>query len=103
MAYQRPVYIGPDFQTTGSNAALLMSRLDPNLASAAMLSALPRLGRSRADAIVAYREEFVSLHPGQIAFAKPEDLLNIKGIGPATVKNLTPYLLFDPPATRPSP
>lgn len=75
-------------------AAELSDRLDPNVADAAALSAIPTLGEKRAGEIIAYREQYLASHPGQIAFRKAEDLMNIKGIGPATVEAMTPYLVF---------
>ena len=89
----------------GPRAAELSDRLDPNVADAAALSAIPTLGEKRAAEIVAYRDQFVSTHPGQLAFRKAEDLMNIKGIGPATVEAMTPYLVFrtESSATRASP
>lgn len=94
MAVLRPVYLGPVLPAQGARASELVGRLDPNTASAAMLSALPRLGQKRAKAIVSYRESFMASHPGRQAFERVEDLMNVKGIGPATAANLTPYLKF---------
>jgi hypothetical protein len=41
--------------------------------------------------------------PNLIVFKEPADLAHIRGIGPATVENLKPYLVFptDSPATGP--
>ena len=41
--------------------------------------------------------------PGRVVFARREDLLRIKGIGPAMLEALDPYLIFPPvSATVPS-
>lgn len=73
----------------------LQARLDPNTATVAELSAIPNLGEVKARAIVDFRQTFVTTHPGQRAFSRKEDLEQIKGIGPATVELLDPYLRFD--------
>jgi len=86
----------PDPQT--SRPALydtLETRLDPNTATVAELSAIPNLGEVKAHAIVDFRQAFLAAHPGQRAFSRREDLLQIKGIGPATVELLNTYLRFD--------
>jgi hypothetical protein len=74
----------------------IQDRLDPNISSAEALSAIPELGEKRALEIVAYRENFELRYPGHRAFTQPEDLVQIKGIGLATIENLRPYLLFPP-------
>ena len=68
----------------------LADRLDPNTASVAELGVLPGLGPSKAGAIVAYRES-VGAPP---AFRTAADLSRVRGIGPAMVAKLTPYLEF---------
>jgi DNA uptake protein ComE-like DNA-binding protein len=94
-AHRSPVYVGPVPGAVGIRAAELEDRLDPNTASAADLSSLPELGRKRAAEIVGYREDFVAAHPGKLAFSRPEDLRRIKGIGPATVEKIAPFLSFE--------
>lgn len=73
----------------------LEARLDPNTATVAELSAIPNLGEVKAHAIVDFRQAFLTRHPGQRAFARTEDLQQIKGIGPATVELLSAYVRFD--------
>ena len=67
------------------------------------MAALPMIGEKRARLIVEYREQFQALHPGQRAFNSAQDLLRIRGIGPAMMSQLQPYLLFPGPSatTRP--
>ena len=74
----------------------LKDRLDPNAATAAELSVLPGLGPSKAEAIVAHR----AARPFP-AFRTPDDLADVRGIGPAIVETIRPYLYFgaDAPAT----
>lgn len=78
----------------------LKNRIDPNTADAATLAALPGLGEKRAREFVAYREEIQRRQPGVTAFARPEDLMRIDGVGPALMMQLTPYMIF--PATQPA-
>ncbi len=62
--------------------------LDPNLARAGMLTALPGVGPVLAGRIAAEREK--------MPFADPDDLLRVHGVGPATVAALRPHLRFGP-------
>jgi len=78
----------------GARAGELADRFDPNGASWQELAAIPNLGEKKAKAIVDFREHWLLLHPGDPAFRGPQDLRQIKGIGPATVSNMTPYLIF---------
>lgn len=55
-----------------------------NTASQAELETLPGIGPSKAKAIVDYRTK----HP----FAKPEDIMRVKGIGKKSFLKLKPYL-----------
>ena len=89
-SYQNPVFIGD----TPPESHVALAAIDPNTATAAVLSTIPRLGPTRAAAIVAYRREYQKLHPGSRAFARPEDLLNVRGIGPATVEAAAKYWSF---------
>jgi competence protein ComEA len=81
----------------------LADRIDPNTASAEELSTIPQLGAARARALIAYRQSYAAAHPGRAAFERAEDLRNIKGIGPATIEKLAPYMAFDATTTRASP
>jgi DNA uptake protein ComE-like DNA-binding protein len=97
-SFRQPVLI-TDPPTTGVRAAEVQDKLDPNTATAADLAAIAGLGEGRAHALVEYRQDFLRRHPSGVAFARPEDLLLIHGIGPSTMKNLEPYLVF-PAAKR---
>ncbi len=94
IARLRDPVIVPDPPGDGPRAAELSTRLDPNTADAAALSALPGLGEARAHAIVDYREKVRARRPGQPVFRSGRDLLPIRGIGASTVNNLEPYLVF---------
>ncbi len=60
-----------------------------NTASAEELESLPHIGPTRAEQIIAYREE-------NGPFAHIEDIQNISGIGPATYQDLAPLITVGP-------
>lgn len=72
----------------------LADRIDPNEADWQTLAALPNIGERRAKDIVAHREKVTAADPTRRAFTRAEDLFNIKGLGPAIVLQLRPYLIF---------
>jgi competence ComEA-like helix-hairpin-helix protein len=72
-------------------------RINPNEAPVASLMRLPQIGTARARAIVAQRERHGSDAGGPPVFRKAEDLQQIKGIGPAIVEEVRPWLQFDVP------
>jgi competence protein ComEA len=58
-----------------------------NTATAEQLALLPGIGPSRAEAIIQARQN----RP----FRAVQDLLRVRGIGPATLQNLRPYVSVD--------
>lgn len=71
--------------------------VDPNTARWFELATLPRVGRSTADRIIAFRETRApALDPGRAVFQSPVDLDAVPGIGPKTVTRLAPHLRFPP-------
>jgi DNA uptake protein ComE-like DNA-binding protein len=70
-------------------------RIDPNRAEEIQLDRLPGVGPATARAILAARES-------GIVFRRPEDLLQVRGIGPVAAARLAPLLdLTDtPPRSR---
>ncbi len=84
-----------------ARAAELADKLDPNNCTWQELAAIPYLGEKKAQAIVVYRDRWKREHPGDLAFRGPQDLRNVKGVGPATVSNMSPYLMF--PNSKSSP
>lgn len=61
--------------------------IDINTASVRELQKLNGIGEVTANAIVAYRGE-------NGAFTSPEDLLNVRGIGQATLEKILPYIIL---------
>jgi competence protein ComEA len=68
-------------------------RIDLNRASVAELMRLPGLGRSRAEAIAAWREK----HP----FKSPADVVQVKGVGHAWLEKNRAHLTVSDLAPRP--
>lgn len=67
----------------GANSSAVPQLININLASVVELEQLPGVGPSTAKAIVAYREK-------NGAFLKVEDLLQVRGIGPAKLSEILP-------------
>ena len=80
---------------TGSCAVKLDDRINPNDAPMASLVRLPGIGLSRAEAIVAYRENFGNQGDGRAVFRDCEDLQKVKGIGPKTAQDIGQWLKFE--------
>jgi competence protein ComEA len=64
-------------------------RLDPNKASEVELDRLPGVGPALARRIIEYRE-------GVRPFRSPDDLLEVSGIGPATLARIAPLIRIGP-------
>lgn len=73
----------------------LGERINPNEAPVASLMRLPQIGAARARAIVAHRERAGTEKGRGPVFKKADDLRQIKGIGPAIVEGLRPWLRFE--------
>ncbi|WP_428936874.1 ComEA family DNA-binding protein [Fontivita pretiosa] len=89
-----PVYVSDPQPAWPARAGELEDRIDPNVADWQTLAALPVIGEKRARQIVAFREQYLAANPGRRAFQQPQDLLRIKGIGPAMLTQIEPYLIF---------
>jgi DNA uptake protein ComE-like DNA-binding protein len=76
-------------------AIKLDDRINPNDAPAASMMRLPGISAVRAQAIVAYRENFAVNSGGKPAFKDCGGLRKVKGLGPKTVKNISPWLEFE--------
>lgn len=70
---------------SATNGLLEGEIIDLNRASRSDLLRLPDIGAVRADAILAYRSEHGP-------FQTVDELLNVFGIGPATLEQLRPYI-----------
>jgi competence protein ComEA len=66
-------------------AASASAPINLNTATAAQLDALPGVGKAMAERIVEYRQK-------NGGFKKPEDLMNVKGIGEKNFLKLKPYV-----------
>lgn len=83
------------FSKVGEQVEIVLSgRINPNDAPVASLVRLPGVGPARAEAIVAYREEYVKA-AGKQAFANCDDLQKVKGIGPKTAEGLRKWVRFE--------
>jgi competence protein ComEA len=67
----------------GATGSAVLQLININLASVVELEQLPGVGPATAKAIVAYREK-------NGAFLKVEDLLKVRGIGPAKLSEILP-------------
>jgi competence protein ComEA len=73
-------------------------RIDLNRASAAELMRLPGVGQKKAQAIVSHR--------AKAPFQRPEDVVQVKGLGPAWFAKVKPHLTAGggaAPAAAPQP
>ena len=68
-------------QSTGARAG----HVDLNTATADQLEALPGIGPKTAESILTFRRE-------NGPFLRPDDIMNVKGIGPAKFEKLRPYI-----------
>lgn len=77
------------------NPANMGNRINPNKAEIESLIRLPDIGFSRADAIIQYRDMYSNNNGNKRVFKTSDDLQNIKGIGPKTIRNMSQWLKFD--------
>ncbi len=77
----------PPYAPKPAPAAGMM--IDVNTATADQLQLLPGIGPSRAAAIIESRDS-------QGPFRTVEDLARVRGIGPATVEGVRPYVRIEP-------
>ena len=99
LGYNR-MYVSNPPPARAERHAELADRIDPNVATWQELAVLPQIGEKRAKEIVAYREQVVAREPDRVAFDRPEHMMRVKGIGPALLETVRPYLMF--PSTRPT-
>ncbi len=77
----------PVSAVTKAPAATAVQIVNLNAASATELQALPGIGQVTADRIVAYRTEHG-------AFARVEDLIQVKGVGDKTLEKIRSQLVL---------
>ena len=80
---------------SSAEAVKLESRINPNIASMPSLVRLPQIGASRAEAIIAYRENVSRGDNNRAAFRNCDDLQKVKGIGFEIAENLCKWLKFE--------
>jgi len=74
---------------------VLDEQINPNDAPLASLVRLPGIGIGKANAIVAYRENFGRKDSNRRAFRSCNDLQKVKGIGPKTAQKICQWLKFE--------
>jgi DNA uptake protein ComE-like DNA-binding protein len=85
--------VAPLTGTRGASGVRLERTVNPNIDPPASLARLPRIGLTRAHALVSYRRQ--RQQDGYAAFCEPNDLQRVTGIGPKTVEGIEPWLRFD--------
>ena len=78
--------------TTTTTAAAPGGKVNINAASASQIAMLPRIGEKVATRVLDYRKTHGP-------FAKPENLMEVKGIGEKLFLTLKPYLAVSGPTT----
>jgi competence protein ComEA len=78
--------------TTATAAAAPGGKVNINAASASQIAMLPRIGEKVATRVLDYRK-------AHGPFAKPENLMEVKGIGEKLFLTLKPYLAVSGPTT----
>ena len=68
-----------------SNSAKILNPININTATAQELTLLPGIGEATAQSIVSYRQE-------QGLFESINDLSDVPGIGPETIRNISNYI-----------
>jgi hypothetical protein len=93
--------IGDRQPAQGLRAAELADGFDANTATQAQIAAIPTIGEKLAATMIAYRDRYTAAHPGKVAFERPRDLMNVRGVGPAKMEVLSQHLTF--PESSPAP
>lgn len=73
----------------------LDERINPNDAPIASMVRLPGIGISRAEAIVACRDNLSKEGSNSRVFQSCDDLQKVRGIGPKTAQNISQWLKFE--------
>ncbi|MHC4543215.1 MAG: ComEA family DNA-binding protein [Planctomycetota bacterium] len=90
------VFAVSSFVVVGEPSGIeLDERINPNDAPIASMVRLPGIGISRAEAIVAFREDLSKEGSNSRAFQSCYDLQKVRGIGPKTAENIGEWLKFE--------
>jgi len=81
---QRRARLGDEIAVRDDRVRMAAERIDPNTATVASLRRLPGIGPTKAQAIVAERRKR--------RFCRTDDLTRVHGIGPKTLRNITPLM-----------
>ncbi|MFQ5425287.1 MAG: ComEA family DNA-binding protein [Phycisphaerae bacterium] len=89
-------FAGRSDRTDGSDRRAMeavRATIDPNVARWYELAQLPGIGLTLAGRIVQYRTDRAGESPAaRSVFVRPEDLMQVRGIGPKKVQRLRPFL-----------
>ncbi len=89
--WSQRLWFGSQPPIDSGRIGLAAEKIDPNTATVASLRRLGGIGPVKAHAIVQYRRR-----DGR-QFRQSQDLANVPGIGPQTVRRISPYLEFPQP------
>ena len=84
----------PQPDTNDGYRSVLVTKINPNTASAAELGVLPSVGDALAARIVALRANRVEGDQSKPVFQCAEDLGSVRGIGSRSIEKLRPFLRF---------
>ena len=93
---RRSCWLGSRAPLETSRVEAATERINPNTATYASLRRLPQIGEVKARAIIEYRSA-----QDAPAFTSPEDLDDVRGIGPGILSQITPYLELPLDGERP--
>lgn len=84
----------PTPDANDARRSVLVTKINPNTASAAELGVLPGVGDVLAARIVVLRADRQDGEQAEPVFQCAEDLRSVRGIGPKSIEKLRPFLGF---------